>query len=161
MWQCDSDFSSFSQNTSLVLFRHTRMLQCCPPWPLKSPHNMLSPSHILFLQRALCTHSSCSLPRAERNDREIVFAWWFSVGVLMAGMCQGQKFVSSASRISPLNTKKCQLPTGLTQTCQRAAVPVNLSWPTSDAPQSNMMDHLPHHLTSHIKKRRMACQKRV
>lgn len=60
----------------------------------------------------------------------------------MASMCQGQKPVSGVSRISPLNTKKCQLPTRLTQGCQGLLFLWIPSWLTSDAPQSNMMDLL-------------------
>lgn len=65
--------------------------------------------------------------RAEENDRVTVSTHRFAVVGLIAGLSQGQKPVSALSGINSMKKiLKCQLPTVLTQTCQRVAVHMNL-----------------------------------
>lgn len=125
------------------------------PRPSKSPHNMLSPSHILFLQQALCTHSSCSRCRAEGNDRVTVSAQWFSVGVLLQRwpVCVRAKNLSVVCAGSVYwILKSVSYPQGWHRPVSGLLFLWISSWPTSDAPQSNMMDHLLHLLSSHAEK---------
>lgn len=160
MWQCDNVFSSsVSQNKSPVLFGRIGCRNDAP-WPSMSPHNMLSPSHILFLQQALCTHSSCSgrytwYSRAEGNDRITVYAQWFSVGVLLQQwpVCVRARNLSVvwAGSVHWI-LKSVSYPQGWHRPVNGLLLPRIPSWPTSDAPQSNMMDHLLHLLSTRIEK---------
>lgn len=117
-------FSSVSQNTFPVLFRHTRMLQ----YDAQGPGSFLIIScHILFLKQALYMNSSSLYYRAEEDDRVTVSTHRFAVVVLIASLSQGQKPVSAVSGINSVKKiLKCQLPTVLTQSCQWAAVHMNL-----------------------------------
>lgn len=103
------------------------------PRPSKSPHDMLSPSRILFLQHRLGTHTplalegtACIQGRGEWQGNSVrSVALSRCPATATAGVCQALKPDRAESRISLLNTKKCHLTRRVDTELSGAAAPVN------------------------------------